>query len=149
MTAYPFSALPENRRCSDPIFETGEICSEYPCIHTPCHDEDWLADQEDLFASYASYSELWTCFNSPKTSRPHFSTGQWIVYKSKFPRCARLIVKQPQIYAALASHRDWTHEARRAHGKRQLAAMPKEIRKEEEEKSSGGLMRLKPLWMRL
>jgi hypothetical protein len=134
MTAYPFSTLPENRMCTDPIFDTGETCSEYPCIHTPCHDEDWLADQEDFFASLTSHSELWACFNSPETSRPHFTTGEWIVYESKFPRCVRIKLKQPQIQTALLSYRDWTDEAMRADNERRLAAMPKAIRKEEEER---------------
>jgi hypothetical protein len=43
----------------------GESCAHFPCVHTPCHDLDWLADRqlrrEDPFLHQLS----WACFAHP------------------------------------------------------------------------------------
>jgi hypothetical protein len=58
-TRYPFSSLSQNREC---FGEAGFVlapCPVFLCIHTPCHDPDYLADQEDKFRDLGYHTRLW------------------------------------------------------------------------------------------
>ena len=58
-TQYPFSSLPQNRECFGEAWFALAPCPVFPCIHTPCHDPDYLADQEDKFRDLAYHTRLW------------------------------------------------------------------------------------------
>jgi hypothetical protein len=57
---YTFASLPQNRHCFGEHGETVEPCPDFPCIHIPCHDPDYLADLEDLCRDRAYYRRLWS-----------------------------------------------------------------------------------------
>ena len=59
MTAYPFSSLPQNRDCFGEAGVAVEPCPEFPCIHTSCHDPDYLADKEDNLRDPEYHIRLW------------------------------------------------------------------------------------------
>jgi len=72
MTVYPFSSLPENRHCYGERAVPVEPCHDFPCIHTPCHDPDYLADKEDRLRDSAYHIRLWWEFDLVSNPiRPH------------------------------------------------------------------------------
>jgi hypothetical protein len=113
-TQYPFASQPQNRHCFGKHGEKVEPCPDFPCIHTPCDDPDYLADLEEarLKESEADrkrrtrdssskeaqeYRVLWPFDPTPvsETERKEF--------ESKFDRCRRLDIGRKGI--AKAHHR--------------------------------------------
>ena len=79
MTAYPFSSLPQNRDCFGEAGVSVEPCPEYPCIHTPCHDPDYLADNEDNLRDPEYHRRLWWEYdeaNRPRWPLPIFQKDE-------------------------------------------------------------------------
>ena len=70
-TEYPFSSLPQNRQCFGEYNKSIEPCPDFPCLHTPCHDPDYLADKEDYFRDPAYH--IWWEYDeaSCPTPRPY------------------------------------------------------------------------------
>ena len=122
------SHLPQNRDCTLYFFERDAVCPEYPCIHTPCHSEDWLEDQEDSLADKAFYFRFWVCYNSPDSNKHKLSAYEWAKCESRFDRCRRIKEKRPEINAALERYREWWDQQRRDHRRRLLERLPEEAR---------------------
>src|ERR1700685_1185825 len=59
-TQYPFASQPQNRRCFGEYGEKVDPCPDFPCIHTPCHDPDYLADIEDSCRDDKYHLRLWS-----------------------------------------------------------------------------------------
>ena len=65
-TEYPFSSLPQNRHCFGEAGVALPPCPNFPCLHTPCQDPDYLADQEDNFRDPAYHIRLWWEYHNEK-----------------------------------------------------------------------------------
>jgi len=65
-TDYPFASLPQNRHCFGEYGVKLAPCPDFPCTHTPCHDPDYLADQEDNFRDPAYHFRLWWEYHNEK-----------------------------------------------------------------------------------
>ena len=94
MDPTPLSRLPKNRDCTLNFFEQDTVCPEYPCIHAPCHDEDWLADHEESLLDKEFYFRIWVCFKSPESNKSRLSAEEWERCESRFDRCHRLQEKR-------------------------------------------------------
>jgi hypothetical protein len=118
MTEYPLSTLPQNRDCTYYIFRNKKVCSRYPCLHTPCHDPDWLADHEDYLRDEKVWVNVRRSFRSPELYRQTLSDEEWAQYEVKFEQLRRLHEKESEITAALEAHRKWFKEQRCLHWER-------------------------------
>lgn len=114
MTEYPLSSLAQNRDCTYYIFGNKQVCPHYPCIHTQCHDPDWLADQEDYLQDEKFWPNLGRSFKSPDSYGNILSPREWSLCEAKFERCRRLEEKRFEIDAAVAEYRKWFTEQKRA-----------------------------------
>src|SRR5208282_393462 len=100
MSSYPLSSLPQNRLCFP---YADEVCPTYPCAHTPCHDPDWLEEEEDLLRDYDFVFELWCCYeslNKPSSmleKKARTPPERWAAFELKFDRCRRIEAKQEKI----------------------------------------------------
>jgi hypothetical protein len=104
MADYPLSSLPENRECSHFLYKPMPTCAEYPCRHTPCHDTDWLRDQEDMYEDFWKHHELWNCFRWSEYYKGLLSSENWSIHEAKFERCRRIEDKRSEIKISLEAH---------------------------------------------
>jgi len=70
MSEYPFLCLAQNRDCFGEAGVKVSPCLDFPCIHTACHDPDYLTDREDVLRDAAYHNRLWWEFqqSQPCTS---------------------------------------------------------------------------------
>ena len=129
MTEYPLSSLRQNRYCTYYIFGNEKVCSRYPCLHTPCHDPDWLADHEDYLRDEKVWLNVRRSFRSPESYRQTLSDEEWAQCEAKFEQCRRRHEKESEITAALEAHRKWFKEQRRLYWERDFQRLSENARK--------------------
>jgi len=129
MTEYPLSSLPQNRDCTYYIFHNEKVCSHYPCLHTPCHDSDWLADHEDYLRDATVWLNVRRSVRSPESYRQTLSDEEWAQYEAKFEQCRRLHEKESEITAALEEHRKWVTDERCLYWERDFQRLSENARK--------------------
>jgi hypothetical protein len=106
---YPASSLAKYRFCG--IYEPAGACAEYPCIHTECHDPDWLEDQEEGYQNMDFKFKCWDAFKSltdPRYAsfRERCPPNEWAEYELRFERCQRITDKRKAIHKELDASRD-------------------------------------------
>jgi len=131
---YPSSVLPQNRHCRHIDFGKGNICPSFPCIHTPCHDSDWLEDQEDSYRDHRFYITIWKAFDFPEAVKPLLSPSEWEECVARFPRCRRLREKRKEISKILGEHYEWTRNEERKRNQEQFDVLPEETKRQQREK---------------
>ena len=134
MTKYPLSSLPRNRSCTNYIFGNLTGCPEYPCLHTPCPDPDWLEDLEDLLTDEEAHLKMRRSFQSVLDGQQSLSDEEWSRYRRKFERCRRLQEKRSEIDATLAAHKKWVGEQRSLYWENEYNNIPEAWKKVLEEK---------------
>ena len=133
MTKYPLSSLPRYRSCTNYIFGNLTGCPEYPCLHTPCHDPDWLEDLEDLLTDSQAHLKMRRSFRSVD-GQQSLSDEEWSLYGRKFERCRRLQEKRSEINATLAAHAKWVGQQRSVYWENEYNNLPEALKKVLEEK---------------
>lgn len=129
MIEYPLSSLPQNRKCTYYIFYNEKVCSFYPCLHTPCHDPDWLMDHEDYLRDEKAWLNVRRSFRSPESYRRILSDEEWAQCEAKFEQYHRLREKESEITAALEEHRKWLKEQERLYWERRFQSLSENARK--------------------
>lgn len=93
MSEYPLSSAPEGRFCG--VFEPAGVCPTYPCIHTACHDPDFLIDVEESLQDLEFHLRALRAYESLSRPNSRFRKSltppeEWAKYEAKFDRYRRL-----------------------------------------------------------
>jgi hypothetical protein len=102
MSLYPNLSKAEHRWCG---LDIDYVCPTFPCIHTACHDPDWLEDLEEAHANLNVRDKAWGLYHSLYGKTPSLelknslSPAEWAFYEPKVERCCRITAKKPQIEA--------------------------------------------------
>jgi hypothetical protein len=98
MPSYTLSSLPENREC---LVYSDHICPTYPCIHTPCHDPDYLDNLEDFAQDQSLHRLIWNLHrmkdNPTQSMENLIHTLDPELLKTKLERCQRIEEKTDRI----------------------------------------------------
>jgi hypothetical protein len=127
--------MPMHRRCPEVLFggsET-EVCPQYPCRHTPCHDPDWLADKEDMLRDPFFTTILWWSLKDPLSYRRRLSAEEWALCEAKFERCRRLQRKRRQIKMEIRAYDKREEEEMNRYFDRSFDSFPEDIQRQHEE----------------
>jgi hypothetical protein len=78
----------------------GESCAHFPCVHTPCHDLDWLADRQLRRQDPFLHQLSWACFAHPDNlaeCSERMETEALRVLREVVERCRRVHGKLDKI----------------------------------------------------
>jgi hypothetical protein len=133
MSEYPQLSLTSNRNCTRPEFGNSEACPQFPCSHTPCHNPDWLADEEDLYRDATFWTKLWSYFRFPDESKEDLSAEELEACDALLPRCARLEEKKAEIDATIKAHKQWCEEAEQVYWQKYEESLPEDVQQQQKE----------------
>ena len=108
MSLYPHISQPRYRQCS---IKTEAVCPTFPCVHSPCHDPDYLEAYEECLANVELNERVWDLYYSIywklQTSilKDQLSVEEWALYEPKVERCRRIMDKLEQLNRDERAHR--------------------------------------------